>query len=167
MVEAAPRLAAGGGVRVTHQTGERDVEMVRAGYQRAGLEADVEPFLYDMEQQLRRADLVVSRAGATTLAELAASGKPAILIPLPTAADDHQRVNAETVAAAGAADVILQAAMTGDVLADRILSLARDRERRERMGRAARGFARPDAARAIVDRVIQLAGIGAPPQGGR
>ena len=74
-----------------HQTGERDVEMVRAAYRAAGLQADVEPFLYDMGRQLGQADLVVCRAGATTLAEITAAGKAAILIPLPTATDDHQR----------------------------------------------------------------------------
>ena len=101
MVEAAPELAAGGPrLRLTHQTGERDVEMVRAAYRQAGLQADVEPFLYDMGRQLGQADLIVCRAGATTLAEITAAGKAAILIPLPTATDDHQRKNAEALASA-------------------------------------------------------------------
>src|SRR4051812_14441249 len=114
MVEAAAELAAGGaGLRLTHQTGERDVEMVRAAYRNAGLQADVEPFLYDMGRRIGQADLIVCRAGATTLAELTAAGKPAILIPLPTATDDHQRRNAEALAAAGAAEVLLQTEMTG------------------------------------------------------
>ena len=109
MVEAAPQLAAGGShLRLTHQTGERDVEMVRAAYRQAGLQADVEPFLYDMGRQLGQADVIVCRAGATTLAEITAAGKAAILIPLPTATDDHQRKNAEALAAAGAAEVLLQ-----------------------------------------------------------
>ena len=82
--------------------------MVRAAYRQAGLPADVEPFLYDMGRQLGQADLIVCRAGATTLAEITAAGKPAILIPLPTATDDHQRKNAEALAAAGAAEVLLQ-----------------------------------------------------------
>ena len=102
MVEAAAQLAAGRPhLRITHQTGERDVEMVRAGYKAAGIEAEVEPFFYDMGQQLGRADVIVCRAGATTLAELAAAGRPSILIPLPTAADDHQRKNAEVWAMVG------------------------------------------------------------------
>ena len=110
MVEAAAELAAGGPhLRLTHQTGERDVEMVRAAYREAGLQADVEPFLYDMGRRLGQADLIVCRAGATTLAELTAAGKPAILVPLPTATDDHQRKNAEALASAGAADVLPQA----------------------------------------------------------
>ena len=102
MVEAAPRLAAfPGGLAVTHQTGERDLEPVRAGYRAAGLEARVEPFLFAMDREMKAADLVICRAGATTLAELTAAGKPSVLVPLPTAADDHQRKNAEVVAGRG------------------------------------------------------------------
>jgi UDP-N-acetylglucosamine--N-acetylmuramyl-(pentapeptide) pyrophosphoryl-undecaprenol N-acetylglucosamine transferase len=159
MVEAAAELAAGHTrLRLTHQTGERDVEMVRAGYGRAGLQADVQPFLYDMGRQLGQADLVVCRAGATTLAELAAAGKSALLIPLPTATDDHQRKNAEALVARGAAEVLLQPEMTGHVLAERILALAADPARRQRMGAAARSLARPDAAKVIVDRALELGG---------
>jgi UDP-N-acetylglucosamine--N-acetylmuramyl-(pentapeptide) pyrophosphoryl-undecaprenol N-acetylglucosamine transferase len=159
MVEAASQLAAGDShLRLTHQTGERDLEMVRAGYREAGLPADVEPFLYDMERQLKRADLIVCRAGATTLAEIAAAGKPAILIPFPAATDDHQRKNAEAMAAAGAADVLLQRDMSGSVLAHRIMGLARDRAVRARMAKSARALARPDAAKVIVDKALELAG---------
>jgi len=157
MVEAAAQLAAGSPpLRLTHQTGERDVEMVRAGYRQAGLQAEVEPFLYDMGTRLEHADVVVCRAGATTLAEITAAGKAAILIPLPTATDDHQRKNAEALAAAGAAEVLLQTDMTGAVLAARIRALAGDRERRTRMAARARSLARPDAARVIVDRALEL-----------
>src|SRR5437762_629066 len=148
MVEAAPQLAAGGTpLRLVHQTGERDVEMVRAGYRKAGLSADVEPFLYDMGRQLGEADVIVCRAGATTLAEITAAGKAAILIPFPAATDDHQRRNAMALAQAGAADVLLQQDLTGPVLADRLLALAGDSARRTRMAEAARALARPDAAR--------------------
>ena len=158
MVEAAPKLAAHrGGLAITHQTGERDLALVRDEYRRAGLEARVEPFLFTMDREIKRADLVVSRAGATTLAELTAAGKPAVLIPLPTAADDHQRKNAEVLARAGAAEVIDQRTLTGGQLADRIFALAADAARRNAMGRAARTLARPDAARAIADRVLALA----------
>jgi len=141
---------------ITHQTGERDLAFVREGYARAGLQARVEPFLYEMEREMHQADLVVCRAGATTLAELAAAGKPAILIPLPTAADDHQRRNAEVVAAAGAAEVIEQRELTGRALASRVGALAADRARLEAMGRAARALARPDAAAVIADRALAL-----------
>ena len=159
MVEAAKELAARTPhLRITHQTGERDVEMVRAGYRAAGVQADVEPFFYDMGRQLRIADLIVCRAGATTLAEVAAAGRPAILIPLPTATDDHQRKNAEALAVAGAADVLLQKDATGLTLANRILTLATDDAARTRMAKAAHALARPEAAKVIVDRALQLIG---------
>jgi UDP-N-acetylglucosamine--N-acetylmuramyl-(pentapeptide) pyrophosphoryl-undecaprenol N-acetylglucosamine transferase len=157
MVAAAPRLAAiHPHLRLTHQTGERDVEMVRAAYGKAGLPADVQPFLYDMGRRLRDADVIVCRAGASTLAEITAAAKAAILIPLPTATDDHQRKNAEALAAAGAAEVLPQSDATGDTLAARIVALANDGDRRRRMGAAARTLARPDAAKAIVDRALEL-----------
>ena len=159
MVEAAPQLASGGSsLRLVHQTGERDVEMVRNAYREAGLQAEVEPFLFDMGRQLGRADVVVCRAGATTLAEITAAAKAALLIPLPTATDDHQRKNAEALAVTGAAELLLQRDLTGAVLADRVLALVRDRDRRDRMSAAARTLARPDAARIIVDRALELAG---------
>jgi UDP-N-acetylglucosamine--N-acetylmuramyl-(pentapeptide) pyrophosphoryl-undecaprenol N-acetylglucosamine transferase len=163
MVEAASRLATGSPpLRLVHQTGERDVEMVRSAYREAGLHADVEPFLFDMGRQLSTADVIVCRAGATTLAEITAAGKAAILIPLPTATDDHQRKNAEALAAAGAAEILLQHDLTGPVLADRLLALARDGGRRRGIAAAAKSLARPDAARVIVDRVMALArpGVG-------
>jgi len=156
MVEAAAPLAASPVLRLVHQTGERDVEMVRAAYREAGLPAIVEPYLDDMGRQLGQADVVVCRAGATTLAEIAAVGRAAILIPLPTATDDHQRKNAESLAAAGAAEVLLQSDAGGGALASRILALAHDGARRRRMAAAARALARPDAARVIVDRALEL-----------
>jgi UDP-N-acetylglucosamine--N-acetylmuramyl-(pentapeptide) pyrophosphoryl-undecaprenol N-acetylglucosamine transferase len=157
MVEAAPRLAAAGGVDLTHQTGERDVELVRRGYEAAGLTARVEPFLYAMDREMKQADVIVSRAGATTIAELTAAGRAAILIPLPTAADDHQKKNAEVLAQAGAAELIEQRDLTGAVLAERVLALTGDPIRREAIAAAARRFARPDAAKVIVDKALELA----------
>ena len=102
-------------------------------------------------------DVIVSRAGATTIAELTAAGRAAILIPLPTAADDHQKKNAEVLARAGAAELIEQKDLTGDALAARVLALAHDAGRRRAIAEAARRFARPDAARVIVDRALELA----------
>ncbi|MDQ3880103.1 MAG: undecaprenyldiphospho-muramoylpentapeptide beta-N-acetylglucosaminyltransferase [Chloroflexota bacterium] len=158
MVEAAPVLAARrAALNITHQTGERDLELVRAAYRQAGLEARVEPFLYEIDREMKAADVVVCRAGATTIAELTAAAKPAVLIPLPSAADDHQRKNAEVLSRSGAAELILQQELTGEVLADRILSLAADRVRRAAIAEAARTFARPDAARVIVDKALELA----------
>ena len=157
MVEAAPKLAAHpGGLAITHQTGERDLEMVRRAYADAKLQARVEPFLFEMDREMKEADLIVCRAGATTIAELTAAGRPAVLIPLPTAADDHQRKNADVLAAAGAAEQMDQTRLTGTALADRITSLAADRTRLSAMSQAARRLARPDAASAIVDTLLSL-----------
>ena len=158
MVAAASRLAAASpGVAITHQTGERDLEVVRDGYRRAGLEARVEPFLFTMDREMKSADLVVCRSGATTLAELTAARRPSILIPLPTATDDHQRKNAEALVARGAARMVEQRDLTGTRMADEILSLAADAEARRRISDAAGQMAKPDAARVIVDKVIDLA----------
>ena len=158
-VEAAEKLAAAPRpLSITHQTGERDLAMVREGYRRAGLVARVEPFLYEMDREMSAADLIVSRAGATTLAEIAAAGKPSILIPLPTATDDHQRRNAEALATAGAAELIEQRMLSGNSLAVRIFALAADADGRRVMSEAARTLARPDAATVIARRALELAG---------
>jgi UDP-N-acetylglucosamine--N-acetylmuramyl-(pentapeptide) pyrophosphoryl-undecaprenol N-acetylglucosamine transferase len=158
MVEAAPRLAAEPRVAITHQTGERDLEMVRDSYRRAGLEARVEPFLFAMDREMKAADLVVCRAGATTIAELTAAGGAAILVPLPTATDDHQRKNALALVRQGAAHMLDQRELSGDRLAAEIIAFAQNVEERQKVGEAARRLARPDAARVIVDRVLALAG---------
>ena len=158
MMEAAPALAAVRGLAVTHQTGERDLDVVKRAYSDAGLDARVEPFLYQMHREMRAADLVVCRAGATTLAELTAAGKPSILVPLPTAADNHQRKNADVIAGASAAEVVDQRELTGERLAARIIGLKTDPDALQAMGRAALRLARPDAARVIVDRALELTG---------
>jgi UDP-N-acetylglucosamine--N-acetylmuramyl-(pentapeptide) pyrophosphoryl-undecaprenol N-acetylglucosamine transferase len=158
MVEAAPKLAAHpGGMAITHQTGERDLEVVSDGYSRAGIEARVEPFIFTMDAEIRAADLVVCRAGATTLAELTAAGRPSVLIPLPTAADDHQRKNAEALGVEGAAEIIEQKHLTGEQLATRITTLLGDPARLTEMAASARRLARPDAAMVIADTAMKLA----------
>ena len=157
MVEAAAKLATGPALRLSHQTGERDLDMVRAAYGAAGLQAEVEPFFYDMGRRVHEADLIVCRAGATTIAELTAAGKAAILIPLPTATDDHQRKNAEALVAAHAAEVLLQTEANGTALAARITALAGDQPRRAQLEEGARALARPGAAQVIVDRLLELA----------
>jgi UDP-N-acetylglucosamine--N-acetylmuramyl-(pentapeptide) pyrophosphoryl-undecaprenol N-acetylglucosamine transferase len=159
MVAAAAELVKLSPVpRITHQTGPHDLDQVRDAYAHAGLDARVEPFLFVMHEEMRRADLVVCRAGATTLAELAAAGKPAILIPLPTATDDHQRANATAVASAGAAVLLEQRHLDGASLARELGALTADAAGRERMSRAAAGLARPRAAGDIADRILALAG---------
>src|SRR5687768_10890897 len=161
MVEAAPRLAAATPrLAITHQTGERDLEMVRDGYRRARLEARVEPFLFEMDREMTAADVIVCRAGATTLAELMAAGRPSILVPLPTATDDHQRRNAEALVTHGAARMVEQRDLTGERLAGEIAALAADQGRRRAMSERAKQMARPDAAKVIVDRILTLAARG-------
>ena len=160
MTAAAPALAATGArVAVVHQTGARDLDTVREGYRAAGLDAHVEAFFFDMDQQMAAADVAVCRAGATTLAELAMAQLPAVLVPLPTATDDHQRWNALAFAGTGAAVLVEQRELTGERLAREILSLAGDAPRRDRMRSALAGCARPEAARLIVDRALALAGL--------
>jgi UDP-N-acetylglucosamine--N-acetylmuramyl-(pentapeptide) pyrophosphoryl-undecaprenol N-acetylglucosamine transferase len=159
LVAAAPQLAASGlALAITHQTGERDLSLVRDTYQRAGLDVRVEAFLYEMHREMKQADVVVARAGATTLSELAAAGRPAVLVPLPTAADDHQRKNAEAFARAGGAVVIDERELTGERMASELLGLVRDSGRRQQMGLKASALARPDAAARIADRVLAIAG---------
>src|SRR5205085_1666189 len=99
MMAAIPKLA---GVTIVHQTGEADLDRVCDAYATAGVKADVRPFLHDMGVQYAKADLVVCRAGASTIAELLAIGKPALLVPYPHAVYDHQRANARALAAEGA-----------------------------------------------------------------
>jgi UDP-N-acetylglucosamine--N-acetylmuramyl-(pentapeptide) pyrophosphoryl-undecaprenol N-acetylglucosamine transferase len=157
VVEAAPRLAAApASISVVCQTGTQDYEMVREAFQRSGVQGRVERFIDAMGREMTGAGLVVCRAGATTLAEVTAAGRPAILIPLPTATDDHQRRNSEALRAAGAAEVIEQRDLTGSVLAGRILALAGDPEARKQMSIAARRLAHPNAAEGIVDMVLSL-----------
>jgi UDP-N-acetylglucosamine--N-acetylmuramyl-(pentapeptide) pyrophosphoryl-undecaprenol N-acetylglucosamine transferase len=158
MVEAAPGLAAATAISIVCQTGTRDYDMVRDAFQRSGLHGRAERFIDAMDREVDAAGLIVSRAGATTLAEITAAGRPAILIPLPTATDHHQAKNAEALQTAGAAEVIEQKDLTGDLLARRILALAADPDRRMAMSAAARRLAKPDAADRIVDVVVRLAG---------
>jgi UDP-N-acetylglucosamine--N-acetylmuramyl-(pentapeptide) pyrophosphoryl-undecaprenol N-acetylglucosamine transferase len=168
MVEAAARLAASGiRLAITHQTGERDLDLVRSAYQRAGLAARVEAFIYEIDREMKAADVVICRAGATTLAELAASGTPAILVPLPNSTDDHQRKNAEVVSRAGAAMTLEERDLNGDTLAAAVTQLVGNEARRRQMAKAARHLARPDAAERIADRVEQLALRRPSGQGGR
>ncbi len=158
VVEAAPRLAAAAEtLDFVCQTGARDFDMVREAFERSGVQGRVERFIDAMDREMRAAGLVVSRAGATTLAEVTAAGRPAILIPLPTATDDHQRHNALALKRHGAAEVIEQRELTGRSLAERVIALAGDREKRREMSAAARRLAKPAAAQEIVDAVIELA----------
>ena len=135
---------------VTHQTGESDQARVAEAYRRAGIAAQVTPFLYDMPAELRQADLVVARAGAMTVAELTTCGKPAILIPLPSAIYNHQMQNAKVMEAAGAAVVLPQSALTGSTLARAVADILGDPGRVHAMGAASLAMRRTDAAEVIV-----------------
>jgi len=143
---------------VTHQTGESDHARVSDAYRRAGIESQVVPFLYDMPAALREADLVVARAGAMTVAELTACGKPAILIPLPSAIYDHQTRNAKVMEAAGAAMLLPQSALTGSLLARTVAAIFKDPDRLRVMGEASLSLRRIDAAEVIVRECYALMG---------
>jgi UDP-N-acetylglucosamine--N-acetylmuramyl-(pentapeptide) pyrophosphoryl-undecaprenol N-acetylglucosamine transferase len=158
MVAALPHLTPSKDrLEVTHQTGEAELESVRTAYQRIGIPARIEPYLDAMEREYAECDLVVSRAGATTCAELAAAGRASILVPLPLAGA-HQEDNAEMMVREGAARVLRQETLTGESLARAILELLDEPERRRSMAERARALARPDAARVIVEQLLELAG---------
>lgn len=137
MKDAAPRIAGIPGIQVLHQTGEKDRELVASAYREAGVKATVLPYLHDMAGAYAAADLVVSRSGATTVAELAVCGKHAVLIPYPYAADNHQEHNARTLAATGAAEVIIQRDLSAERLAEAVKRRAEERTGPSRMAATA------------------------------
>jgi UDP-N-acetylglucosamine--N-acetylmuramyl-(pentapeptide) pyrophosphoryl-undecaprenol N-acetylglucosamine transferase len=153
-----PGLAQGaGGVRIVHQTGEHDYNQVRKTYQEGGIPAEVYAFIEDMPGVLAQADLVISRAGATAVAELAAAGRAALLVPFPDATDQHQLENARAMEQAGAARVIVQSELTPSRLAAEICALRASPATLAQMETCARRLARPDAAARIADLVERLA----------
>lgn len=155
LLEALPHLAGmKQRLRITHQTGEKDVVRVREGYQAQGVQAKVVSFIDDMSAAYGAADLVICRAGATTIAEVTACGKGCIFIPYPYAADDHQRKNAESLVKKGAGRMILEEDLTGGHLAAEILELIDHPGKVSEMERAARGLAQLDAAQAIVAAMV-------------
>lgn len=159
MIEALPLLAERRmDMRITHQTGQAQYETVRAAYSENGWdEVQVREYISNMVEAFEAADLIISRAGATTCAEATAAGRAALMIPLPTAADDHQRKNAEAMVEKGAGRMILQADLTGETLASEIIELIDDPSILATIGAAARSLARPDAAAAAVDILESLA----------
>jgi len=147
------------GIHIIHQTGERDYNDARAAYSGLAEAAEVFKFIEDMPMAFARADLVVCRSGASTVAEIAASGKPAIFVPFPRAADDHQRLNAEALADAGAAVVVEESKLEGVWLAETIAALLGDASRLARMSEASRELAHPNAARDIAAMAGRVGGI--------
>lgn len=157
VIEALPHLAdLRESLRITHQTGSRDREQVEKGYRACGFEPDVRDFIEDMSGAYAESDLVVCRAGATTLAELTVCKKPSILVPFPLAADNHQVMNARSLVDAGAAVMIEERDLTGELLASEIRSVLRSPARREAMARAAGKLGSPQAAGEITDVCTEL-----------
>lgn len=138
-------------VDVVHQTGQANLARTEERYAAAGMKADVRAFIKDMASEYGRADLVIARSGATTVAELGVVGRPAILVPYPFAADNHQEVNAREMAEAGAALMFKQSELTPEKLADVVAELASHPETLARMGSAMKALGKPRAAADILD----------------
>jgi UDP-N-acetylglucosamine--N-acetylmuramyl-(pentapeptide) pyrophosphoryl-undecaprenol N-acetylglucosamine transferase len=136
---------------IVHQTGDKGLDDTVRRYAEAGVAAECHAFIKDMAAAYQRADVIIGRAGATTVAELAITGKPAVFIPYPFAADNHQELNARELAEAGAALMFKQSELTADKLADALRPLVRDAARRAEMGARMKERARPGAASAVID----------------
>lgn len=139
----------------THQSGAAHLEALKANYARAGVAVDARAFIDDMAAQYAAADVVICRSGASTIAELAAAGVPAVLVPFPHAVDDHQTVNARFLSDRAAAVLVPQKELTADRLAELLASL--DRTRLLAMAEAARAVGKPDATAAVANVCMELA----------
>ena len=153
LVEQVPNI------HLIHQTGERDYNDAQAAYLRSGAHAEVFPFIQEMPQMFARADLLLCRSGASTVAEVTAAGKPAIFVPFPHATDDHQLRNAQALERAGAAALIAEKDLTTERLVRTVSELLCDPARLARMAAASRKLAHPDAAREIARMAARLAGV--------
>jgi UDP-N-acetylglucosamine--N-acetylmuramyl-(pentapeptide) pyrophosphoryl-undecaprenol N-acetylglucosamine transferase len=168
VVGALPRVkAALPNIKIVHQTGERELAPTRAGYDQAGVAAEVSGFITDMPRAFANADLIVCRSGASTVAEITAAGKPAIFVPFPRAADDHQTRNAQALEKAGAALLIPQVQLTSELLAKDAVALLLDRSRLAGMSAAAQKLAHPNAGREIAEMAAEIAGGRSQETGGR
>ncbi len=145
-----------GKLRIVHQTGDKDYTEVQEAYRREGFEAEVYPFIFDMDRAYAAADLVLCRAGATTLFELMAMGKPAILVPYPYAANDHQTLNAKTLVDAGAALMVVNGDLSGIQLSRILRQLSADPARLKEMEERAAALAEPEAAETIVNLCYEM-----------
>ena len=146
------------GIHIVHQTGERDYNDAQAAYANLGDSVEAYRFIDDMPGLFASADLLVCRSGASTVAEVTAAGKPAVFVPFPRAADDHQKRNAEALERAGAAVMLEESKLTRESLVEAISTLLGDPSRLERMGDAARKLSHPNAARDIAAMAARLAG---------
>jgi UDP-N-acetylglucosamine--N-acetylmuramyl-(pentapeptide) pyrophosphoryl-undecaprenol N-acetylglucosamine transferase len=159
-VDAMDRLAARKNeLSIVHQTGDRDYNAVRTAYARREINADVVPFLTNMPERFAWADIIVCRAGAITAAEIAAAGRAAIFIPFGRATDSHQLRNAQEMSRVGAGRLISEAELTPEKLTTEIVSLVDHPEEIEKLSTAARGLARPHAARDIVNVIEEAANV--------
>ncbi len=148
-------------LEVRHQAGSRTLAAAEAAYRNTGIEVDLCPFIEDMAEAYSWADLVVCRAGALTVAEIAAAGLPAIFIPFPAAVDDHQSANAEPMVAAGAAAIISEDELSDDLLAKTLRDWLGDRDRLRERASISRALAMPDALARITSRCLELSGANA------
>lgn len=161
IVAALPLLKVeGASLTITHQTGEKDYEDIAEAYRTAGVDAQVTPFINDMASEYAKADLIVCRAGATTIAETTACGKPCLFIPFPHAVDDHQRRNAEALLKKDACFMLLEQELSPGTLATMITDLIKDPGTLQRTGQSAFSLARLDAAKIIVDEMIGECAVG-------
>ena len=170
IIEMLPHIDAPRTLRIIHQCGADDLERVRQAYAAAGLDARSEAFFSDMDRQYAQADLAVCRAGATTVAELTCVGLPALFIPFPHAADNHQEINARAVVSAEAGEMIRESELNGETLWSHIRRLRNDPQRLARMAQRACSLGRPEAADTIVSDIVhhvwqQAPGIGCPTDG--
>jgi len=142
-------------LKITHQTGEADLQQVQAAYQANGIEADVRPFIDDMATAYHRAELIICRAGATTIAEVTALGKACLFVPFPHATDDHQRKNAEALLKKGACEMLVEQEIGGKGLSNAIARLMENRYALKLIAENAAALARLDAAKVIVDQMLE------------
>jgi UDP-N-acetylglucosamine--N-acetylmuramyl-(pentapeptide) pyrophosphoryl-undecaprenol N-acetylglucosamine transferase len=156
MIDALPMLKELSGLHIVHQTGREDEAAVRHAYAESGIIAEARAFFDDMAIRYSQADLLICRAGATTVAEITAVGRAALFVPFPFAADDHQMRNAEALVSAGAGWTIPQAELTGERLAQTVVERMRDRAGLGEVARNARALGRPDAAQTIADDLCAL-----------
>lgn len=156
VIEMLGHLAENKDIRFVHQTGVKDEAVVQAAYQARDIDATVKPFFNDMARRYAQADLIVCRAGATTVAEVTAIGKSVIFIPFPFAADNHQVINARTLAEAGAAEMIEQKDLNGRLLAEKITYYRSHPDRLQAMAAKSEGFGKKDAAEFIVTECYAL-----------
>jgi UDP-N-acetylglucosamine--N-acetylmuramyl-(pentapeptide) pyrophosphoryl-undecaprenol N-acetylglucosamine transferase len=158
MIDAIPSINQKKRLRIVHQTGTADESQIKAAYANHGIDAVVNSFFQDMDRQYHSADLVICRAGATTIAEITAIGKAALFIPFPFATDDHQKLNAAALTSRGAAEMIEEKDLTAEKLAERINYYAEHTDSLTKMAGEAKRLGKPEAAHQIVEDCYRLIG---------